>query len=558
MLIHLLIRDIILIENLDLRFSSGLSILSGETGAGKSILLDSLCLALGGRGDGHLVRHGKERGQVIAVFDVEERHPVRNFLNEGGINNEGNVIFRRLQFIDGRTKAYINDQPVSIQFMRTASRFLVENHGQNEDHGLFDLSMHRNLLDIYAGLEVELCSLRKLYDYWKKSESAVVECKKNAIFICRDAEYLRLSVEELQNLAAQEEEETILAEVRANMARTERKLSDLNEIYEEFNRSSSSPITIITSILRRLERKKSDLNSSFDGIISSLDAALEKLETVQMEIETVLSGLEYDPKKLEDIEERLFLLRAASRKYSVSVVELPSLTKKMTADLAYFDDSVDELCRLEKECLSAQTAYYTTAQNISDKRRNAAEAMTKEVMTEFPSLKLEQACFMVEIVSNQENFSPEGIDRVEFYVQTNVGERPGPLMKLASGGELSRVLLALKVVLAHRGSAPTLVFDEIDAGAGGAVADAIGFRLKRLAKNVQVLAITHAPQVAARADTHFLITKTPLSTDHQRMVTHVTTMTEKERCEEVARMLAGTYITEEARAAAARLLKEDI
>lgn len=374
----------------------------------------------------------------------------------------------------------------------------------------------------------------------------------------RDAEYLRLSVEELQNLAAQEEEETILAEVRANMARTERKLSDLNEIYEEFNRSSSSPITIITSILRRLERKKSDLNSSFDGIISSLDAALEKLETVQMEIETVLSGLEYDPKKLEDIEERLFLLRAASRKYSVSVVELPSLTKKMTADLAYFDDSVDELCRLEKECLSAQTAYYTTAQNISDKRRNAAEAMTKEVMTEFPSLKLEQACFMVEIVSNQENFSPEGIDRVEFYVQTNVGERPGPLMKLASGGELSRVLLALKVVLAHRGSAPTLVFDEIDAGAGGAVADAIGFRLKRLAKNVQVLAITHAPQVAARADTHFLITKTPLSTDHQRMVTHVTTMTEKERCEEVARMLAGTYITEEARAAAARLLKEDI
>jgi DNA repair protein RecN (Recombination protein N) len=553
MLTQLSIRDIVLIERLDLAFEAGLSVLTGETGAGKSILLDSLSLALGGRGDGGLVRHGEDKGQVTATFELANDHPARLLLRENGLDDDGDLIFRRVQSADGRTKAYVNDQAVSVQMMRQLGVLLVEIHGQHDDRALVDTDAHRALLDAFAGLSDEALSLQGLYRKWKDAERGLKVHRAKVEAAAREAEFLRSSVDELEKLSPQDGEEDELAERRAVMQKSERIAGDIAEA-SEFLNGNASPVPMIASMMRRLERKSHEAPGLLEDTVQLLDAALDNLSNAQTEVEAALRRTEFDPRELERVEERLFSLRAAGRKYSVPVIELPALAEKMVADLAELDAGEETLAKLEANLHLVKAGFDQAAVALSHKRHTAASALSDAVMAELPALKLERARFSVEVTTDAEAAMAEGIDVVEFHVQTNPGTRPGPIMKVASGGELSRFLLALKVALADRGSAPTLVFDEIDTGVGGAVADAIGQRLRRLSKTVQVLSVTHAPQVAARAATHLLISKGPTGDGTERIATKVATMEPQHRTEEIARMLAGASVTDEARAAAARLL----
>lgn len=553
MLVQLSIRDIVLIERLDLGFEAGLSVLTGETGAGKSILLDSLSLALGGRGDGGLVRHGEDKGQVTATFEVGMDHPARLLLRENGLDDDGDLIFRRVQSADGRTRAYVNDQAVSVQMMRQLGQHLVEIHGQHDDRALVDTNAHRALLDAFAGLSDEVVSVQALYRTWKDAERGLKVHRAKVEAAAREADYLRSSVEELEALSPRDGEEEELAERRSVMQKSERIAGDIAEA-SEFLNGNASPVPIIASMMRRLERKSHEAPGLLEDTVQLLDAALDNLSNAQMEVEAALRRTEFDPRELERVEERLFALRAAGRKYSVPVSDLPALAERMVTDLADLDAGEEKLAKLEAQLGVVKADFDRAALSLSDKRRNAAAALSDAVMAELPALKLERARFTVEVTSDASSATADGIDVVEFHVQTNPGTRPGPIMKVASGGELSRFLLALKVALADRGSAPTLVFDEIDTGVGGAVADAIGQRLKRLSKTVQVLSVTHAPQVAARASTHLLIAKGPAGDGTERIATRVATMQPEHRTEEIARMLAGASVTDEARAAAARLL----
>ncbi|NSY17822.1 DNA repair protein RecN [Neorhizobium sp. AL 9.2.2] len=553
MLIQLSIRDIVLIEKLDLAFEAGLSVLTGETGAGKSILLDSLSLALGGRGDGGLVRHGEDKGQVTAVFDVPVNHSARKLLRDNGIDDDGDLIFRRIQSADGRTRASINDQPVSVQMMRQAGQVLVEIHGQHDDRALIDTGAHRTLVDAFAGLNDEVLAISHLFKAWRDADRTLKTHRAKVEAAAREADYIRASVEELEALSPRDGEEEELAEQRSKMQKSERIAGDISEA-SEFLNGNGSPVPLIASMVRRLERKSHEAPGLLEETVELLDQALNHLSNAQMEVETALRRTEFDPRELERVEERLFALRAAGRKYSVAVVDLPALAEKMVADLADLDAGEERLGELEKLAAAAKEEFDRAALVLSDKRKIGAETLAEAVMQELPALKLERARFMVEVTANPEAAAAEGIDTVEFHVQTNPGTRPGPIMKVASGGELSRFLLALKVALADRGSAPTLVFDEIDTGVGGAVADAIGQRLKRLSGTVQVLSVTHAPQVAARAATHLLISKGPAGDGSDKIATRVATMAPENRTEEIARMLAGASVTDEARAAARSLL----
>lgn len=553
MLVQLSIRDIVLIERLDLGFEAGLSVLTGETGAGKSILLDSLSLALGGRGDGGLVRHGEDKGQVTATFEVGMEHPARLLMRDNGLDDDGDLIFRRVQSADGRTKAYVNDQAVSVQLMRQLGQHMVEIHGQHDDRALVDTNAHRTLLDAFAGLTDEVVSVQSLYRTWKDAERGLKVHRAKVEAAAREADYLRASVEELEVLAPLDGEEDELAERRAVMQKSERIAGDIAEA-SDFLNGNASPVPVIASMMRRLERKSHEAPGLLEETVQLLDAALDNLSNAQMEVESALRRTEFDPRELERVEERLFGLRAAARKYSVPVTQLPALAERMVADLADLDAGEEKLAQLEKNLGIVKSDFDRAANSLSEKRHNAASALSEAVMAELPALKLERARFSVEVTSGEASATADGIDVVEFHVQTNPGTRPGPIMKVASGGELSRFLLALKVALADRGSAPTLVFDEIDTGVGGAVADAIGQRLRRLSKTVQVLSVTHAPQVAARAATHLLISKGPSGDGSERIATRVTTMLPEHRTEEIARMLAGASVTDEARAAAARLL----
>lgn len=553
MLVQLSIRDIVLIERLDLEFGAGLSVFTGETGAGKSILLDSLSLALGGRGDGGLVRHGAEKGQVTAVFDVASDHPVRALLADNGIDDTGDLVFRRVQAADGRTRVFINDQPASVALMRTAGLLLVEIHGQHDDRALVDNDAHRALLDAFGGLTDMAGDVAALHEGWREAERALKAHKMRVDAARREADWLRSSVDELEALSPVEGEEEDLADKRAAMMKAEKMASDINEADEVLN-GQGSPMPVISGLLRRLERKAQEAPELLSETVMALDAALNALSDAQSAVEAALRAADFNPRVLEETEERLFALRGAARKYNVPVESLPELAARMVADLAELDAGEERLGQMEDRVREASAAFQQRARALSERRHQAGEALAAAVMAELPALKLERAEFLVEISSDAGSPGPSGIDSVAFHVRTNPGSRPGPIMKVASGGELSRFLLALKVALADRGSAPTLVFDEIDTGVGGAVADAIGKRLKRLAAGVQVLSVTHAPQVAARAATHLLIAKGPSDANAKTVSTRVNTMDLDNRREEIARMLAGEHVTDEARAAAGRLL----
>ena len=558
MLARLSIRDIVLIERLDIEFATGLVVLTGETGAGKSILLDAFALALGGRGDAGLVRHGAEQGQVTAVFDVPKNHPATKILAENGLDGTSveescEMILRRVQLADGRTRAFINDQSISVQTLKAVGAALVEIHGQHDERALVDAATHRRLLDAFAGLEKDVAAVETLWDARRNANTALEEHRAGMERAAREADYLRHASAELKQLAPKDGEETSLANRRTTMMQGEKIASDLREAQEAVG-GHHSPVSTLSAAVRRLERRGVNSPALVEPAVKAIDAAINALEEADQHLQAALAATDFDPAELERIEERLFALRAASRKHSTPVDGLAALAAKYAADVVLIDAGASRLKKLEQAAIEADSRYAAAAKKLSLARQKSAEKLNKAVNAELAPLKLERAKFMTQVATDEATPGPQGFDRVEFWVQTNPGTKPGPMMKVASGGELSRFLLALKVVLSDRGSAPTLVFDEIDTGVGGAVADAIGGRLARLAGKVQVMAVTHAPQVAARADLHLLISKDALDKG-KRVATRVNALAADHRREEIARMLAGAEITAEARAAADRLLK---
>jgi DNA repair protein RecN (Recombination protein N) len=557
MLVRLSIRDIVLIDRLDLEFSFGLTTLTGETGAGKSILLDAFLLALGARGDASLVRAGETQGQVTAMFDLPPTHAVHAIARDFGLDTSEELVLRRVQAADGRTRAFVNDQPVSAQALRAIGAELVEIHCQHDDRALVDPSAHRALVDAHGGLSGKAAETRSLHAALQRARKTLAEEEERVAKARAEAEYLRHAVTELEALAPQPGEEASLAERRQAMQRSEKVAVDLRDALSAFA-GERSPASEIAAAARRLERRLPQAPQLLEPPARAISAALDALGLAEQALEQALADADFDPRELERIEERLFALRGAARKHQVGVDDLAALAERYAADLAALDAGEARIALLSEEVARAAAAFARSSEALSAARRAAAKTLDALVDAELKPLKLEGAHFRTEIVSDPATAGPDGYDRVEFWVQTNPGSRPGPLVKVASGGELARFMLALKVALADRGSAPTLVFDEIDTGVGGAVADAIGQRLARLAERTQVLTVTHAPQVAARASRHLRIAKGVAggkSAKTNRVATRVAELAAAERREEIARMLAGATITDEARAAAARLLE---
>lgn len=559
MLVRLSIRDIVLIDRLDLELQGGLTTLTGETGAGKSILLDAFVLALGARGDASLVRAGEAQGQVAAVFDLRNDHPALLAAREFGLDIADELVLRRVQAADGRTRAFVNDQPVSAQALRAIGQELVEIHCQHDERALVDPEAHRELVDAYGGLVSPANDLRALHASLLAARRFLADEEARIAKARAEADYLRHAHAELEKLAPEPGEEEKLAEQRQSMLRAEKVAVDLRDALAAFSGEGSAS-SEIAHAARRLERRLPQAPQLLDPSCRALANAVDALSHAEQTLEQALREADFDPRELERVEERLFALRAAARKHQVGVGDLAALAQRFAEDIDALDASEARLTALAAKAEQTKAAYDAAAAALSQARRAAAEKLDALVDAELKPLRLEGAHFETQIWSDPASAGPEGIDRVEFWVRTNPGSRPGPLTKVASGGELARFMLALKVVLADRGSAPTLVFDEIDTGVGGAVADAIGQRLARLAEGgVQVLAVTHAPQVAARAQNHLRIMKSAAfkvaGAAEKRVATSVAVLAEAERREEIARMLAGATITDEARAAAARLLE---
>lgn len=553
MLAALSIRDIVLIDRLELALDKGLCTLTGETGAGKSILLDALGLALGARADAGLVRQGAEQGSVTAVFDIAPAHPARALLTENELEAEGDLILRRVQTRDGRSRAFVNDQPVSIGLLRQLGDALVEVHGQHDERGLLDASGHRAILDAFGGLEADVAKARRL---WAAASAAREALAAHEAMLARakaEQDYLTHVVAELDELAPQPGEETALAEERTLMMHSEKIAADLSEAEEALSGDGGLDARLNIA-LRRLSRVAEQAAGRLDGAIAALDRTLVEAAEARDQVALAMRALEFDPRRLEQAETRLFALRAAGRKHNVAVDNLAELADKLRGQLAEIEGGEATQARLRKEADEAAAAYLLHAKALSASRAKAAAKLDKEVMKELKPLKLDKATFKTQIdVLPEGQGGPDGIDRVSFLISTNPGAPLGPLIKIASGGELSRFVLALKVALASRGSAPTLIFDEVDSGVGGAVAEAVGLRLAELAKAAQVIVVTHSPQVAARAQHHFRISKGG-EAEAAKIATRVETLDAPARREEIARMLAGATVTDEARAAADRLI----
>ena len=460
MLTQLSIRDVVLISALDLELKPGLTVLTGETGAGKSILLDAFALALGGRGDAGLVRHGAEQGQVTAVFDVPKGHPASAILSDNGLDDTGEMILRRVQLADGRTRAFLNDQAISVQTLKAVGATLVEIHGQHDERALVDASTHRRLLDAFSGLEKDVAALEKLWDARRAANTLLEQHRAAMERAAREADYLRHAADELKALAPKDGEETALAGRRTTMMQGEKIASDLREAQDAVS-GHQSPVTALAAAVRRLERRAVHSPALVEPAVKAIDVAINALEEADQHLTAALIATDFDPAELERIEERLFALRAAARKYSTPVDNLAALAAKYRQDVALIDAGADQLKKLEAAAAEADGHYSAAAARLSAARTKSAEKLNKAVNAELAPLKLERAKFMTQVESDPASPGPQGFDRVDFWVQTNPGTRPGPMMKVASGGELSRFLLALKVVLSDRGSAPTLVFDKV-------------------------------------------------------------------------------------------------
>ncbi len=559
MLARLSIRNVVLIERLDLDWNDGLCALTGETGAGKSILLDSLNLALGARGDKGLVRAGADRASAAAEFALTREHPVWTVIEEAGLEADpaDALILRRQLTADGRSRAWVNDASVSVSVLSALGDLLVEIHGQHDDRGLLNAKAHRRLLDDFGGHE----PLRKACaSAWRDREAAfaALEARRAAAETAsQDEAWLRHAVDELGKLKPQIGEEAALDAERRVMMASEKLAAELDGARGALSGEGGGFEASLAAALRGLERVlESAPPGDAPALVSareaaaSLDRALAEAAEAARALDEAASALEYDAGRAEHVEERLFALRDAARKHRTEPDDLPQIRADLESRLAGIENFDAELRMLESNAEAAEAAYGAAADALSDARRMAAKRLDASVAEELPPLKLEKARFETAVDGGAAG--PSGRDTVEFRVATNPGAVAGPMIKIASGGELARFILALKVRLAQSGAARTLVFDEVDRGVGGAVADAVGERLARLAAEAQVLVVTHSPQVAARADRQWRIAKS----GDDAVVTQVDPLDEDERREEVARMLSGANVTEEARAAAGRLLEE--
>ncbi|UMM63455.1 DNA repair protein RecN [Aristophania vespae] len=569
MLTQLSIRDIVLIEKLDLNFHDGLTVFTGETGAGKSILLDSLGLALGERASGNIIRTGAEQSSVTAVFDLPPHHAVFQVLQELDLSclEEEPLVLRRLITKDGRSRAYIGDQLVGISVLRKIAALLVEIQGQHEQMGLADQRVHLDLLDAFGSLSHLTQRVNMDWKSWQQNLQTLAEARKAIDQAAREENWLRQTIEELSSLAPQEGEEEQLVALRLQLQQEERRREAVTTALAELtprDRKSAHPAHALRSASRALARLlPSPLSNNVteeptahqvqaQEALSCLEKAEETLAEAEMLLSRLVADTEVDNRLLEETEERLFSLRAEARKHHLTLAELPHFLTELKDRLSKLETGIEAIHHLEQAAKQAQSNYEASSQELSQGRRKAAKDLEKAIMAELKPLKLERAQFMVEFTSLPfESWSQRGVETVSFLIAANPGQPAGPLGKVASGGELSRLMLALKVVLAGRSSLTTLVFDEVDSGVGGATASAIGERLYRVAQDVQVLAITHSPQVAAQAAHQFRIEKKVLN---QSTVTIAAPLSPTERREEIARMLAGDIVTDAARIAADSLL----
>jgi len=549
MLVALSIRDIVLIDRVDLSLGPGLTVLTGETGAGKSILLDSLGLALGVRSEAGLVREGAAQAVVTAVFEPAANHPTRALIAEQGLPDEASITLRRVVQADGRSRAFVNGEPVSVSFLKRLGQALVEIEGQFAQVGLADPATHAELLDGFAGLNGEVERVRGAFAAWRAAERAAADAEAAIAAARRDEEWLRHAVAELDRLAPEADEEDRLDRLRRSLQAAERRGEALAAARDELVRNRGVA-QALRSAARVLERLGDD--DAVAPVLALITAAEDAVAEAETALARMLADSALDPRRLEQAEERLFALRAAARKHHVPVAELPALRQRLAERLRELDLGGARIAALASAALAAREAYRTVADALSASRQRAAERLGRAVARELAPLKLERARFVADIARREEAaWGPDGADRVHFLVAMNPGQTPAPLAKCASGGELARLLLAFKVVLARASPVATLVFDEVDAGIGGATAAAVGEQLARLAASLQVLVVTHSPQVAAKASHHWRVSK---RTSGGTTRTEVEVLTEAERREEIARMLAGERITDAARAAAADLL----
>ncbi|TDE41066.1 DNA repair protein RecN [Antarcticimicrobium sediminis] len=545
MLRSLDIHDMLIIDRLELSFQPGLNVLTGETGAGKSILLDSLGFVLGWRGRAELVRQGAAQGEVVAVFDLPPDHPAHHVLQEAGLPDADELVMRRINTVDGRKTAWVNDRRCSGEVLRQLSDSLVELHGQQDDRGLLNPRGHRLLLDAFGGLDV--AGLRASWRTLQAAKKAVNETQAALDAVREEEDFLRHSVAELDSLAPQPGEDGDLDITRRRMQGAERIRDDVARAFALLGGQGAEGA--MGEALRWLEGVVQDADKTLEAPIAALGRAMVELGEAQDGIERSLSGLEFSPAELEQIEERLFAIRAQARKHGVQPDELAGFSDTLHARLAALDAGESDLEDQRAALAQAQAAYDAAAEALSAARAEAAVRLDTAVMAELAPLKMERAVF--ETRMSRAEPGPDGVDTVAFTVATNPGAPAGPLNKIASGGELSRFLLALKVCLTGVDSGVTMIFDEIDRGVGGATADAVGRRLAALAANGQVLVVTHSPQVAAQGAHHWRVEKR--ISDGVTLST-VTPLAPKDRVDEIARMVAGDTITEEARAAARALL----
>lgn len=554
MLVSLSIRNVVLIDRLDLTFSAGLGVLTGETGAGKSILLDSLGLALGARSEAGLVRAGTDKALVTASFELEPDHPAYRLLAEQEMRLEDDLlVLRRVLGRDGRSRAFINDQPISIALLKNLGTTLVEIQGQFDQRGLLDSSSHRAMLDAYGALQQQAGRVAKLHQTWQAAAKSEERARRQLEQARDDEEYLRHAVDELNKLDPQDEEEEELSRQRDMMMHAEKLIEALNSATRDLSGPGKlSAAAAVSNAQRALERVAEKANGKLDPAIETLDRAAAEIAEALNLLTSIGSDLNLDSGRLEDVEERFFTLKDMARKYHVASNQLAALRDDMAEKLASIDSGGERLHHLSQATKAAKADYLTQAEILSKQRQIAANRLALAVNAELPPLKLDRATLFVPVERQQEAaWGPHGLDKSAFLITTNPGTRPGALGKVASGGELSRFLLALKVVLAEVSPIATLIFDEVDAGVGGATAAAVGDRLVQLAKRLQVLVVTHSPQVAAKGQHHWQVQKDS-APDSAR--TLVAPLGPAARREEVARMLSGSEITDAARAAADQLM----
>lgn len=552
MLTGLSIRNIVLIDRLDLIFSTGLSVLTGETGAGKSILLDALGLALGARAEPRLLRPDADRGSVTATFEISAPHPAVALLEEHGLMVDQTVILRRVIGADGRTRAFVNDEAVGVNLLHRVGEALIEIQGQFDERGLMNSTNHRDILDDFGSHAAIRAETRAAYEAWRDAIAERLRSAEEAANARRDEEYLRNALDELEKLSPETGEEKQLADRRSLLQNAEALVNAINAGYAELDGDDAGE-SKLRAALSHIDRIADKAGGLLDPVRGALERAIAETQDAMASLRHVADAIDMDGRDLDAIEERLFTLRSIARKHGLDVDDLPLLRERIGERLKLVDDQSDSLTRLEERENASRQHFLATAQKLSKTRTASARRLDSAVNAEFPPLKLEKASFLTALETLPEGaWGPDGIDRVSFLVTTNPGAPPGPLSRIASGGELSRFMLAIKVALAEVNAIPTLVFDEVDSGIGGATADAVGTRLARLAERVQILVVTHSPQVAARGNVHLRVEKRETG---NLAVTGVDRLDENARREEVARMLSGREITDEARAAAGRLLQ---